>query len=112
MTASRNAYKKRRRLALFKEQGGCCYWCKCEMVLPPATALPRGQKLPANTLTLDHLRDRFHPGRQQPARGDKRYVAACWQCNAERGQVAQRAQPAEELRRRSQQHPQHQEAAE
>ena len=90
----------RRRAALFREQGGLCYWCKRECVL--IVWIPKRKvAIPRNLATLDHLRDRFHPGRQEPARGDKRYVMACWECNHERGRQSVRSQPIEELRKRS-----------
>lgn len=70
----------------------------------PESLPPKLKRLPANLATLDHLRDRFDPTRRIPARGDKRRVMACNACNNLRGQIRQRMQPIEELRRRSQMH--------
>lgn len=68
------------RLDLYVQQGGKCYWCNCQMVLPRG-GLPEDT---ANLCTVDHLRDRFDPKRSEPAYGEKRHVAACWTCNQRR----------------------------
>jgi hypothetical protein len=80
--------KKKRREALFREQDGKCYWCDRQMLMPKVYPTPDGSNLPVDLCTLDHLFDRRHPLRSTAARGEKRYVAACWQCNHDRGFVS------------------------
>ncbi len=90
---------RRRRTALYHQQGGKCHWCGCEMILlDPAPCI--GQ--PTNLATVDHLYDRLDPRRQIPPSGpEQRWVAACRECNHKRGRESQSAQPIEDLRRRS-----------
>lgn len=81
-----NPQKTKRRAALFVQQSGLCHWCGCAMSFPAVyPKLDKGQKLPVDLCTLDHLRDRFDPLRRKQGRGEQRYVAACWQCNNDRG---------------------------
>lgn len=41
---------------------------------------------PNDLATLEHLRDRHHPGRlEPPAQGEKRIVLACLKCNRQKG---------------------------
>lgn len=89
---------RRRRWKLFGEQKGQCYWCKCDMVLMWSVE-PKAK--PGNLATVDHLRDRFDETRREPARGDQRLVAACYDCNFRRGVERQAAQPIDELWRRA-----------
>lgn len=99
-----NEQRQRKRKALFEEQGGLCYWCDVTMLLP--TDGMHINHPPKNLATLDHLRDRFHPGRREPAQNnERRIVLACWGCNNQRGRESQQQQPIEELRRRSMRHP-------
>lgn len=81
-----SAYRARRKLSLFKQQGGCCYWCERAVVLAPdATAPLRGKRPPRNLGTIDHLRDRFDPTRTEPnPQSEQRWVLACWECNNKR----------------------------
>jgi len=65
----------------------------------------RAKKLPTNLATLDHLRDRNHPDRLVPARGEQRLVIACWQCNHDRGRSSEAAQPIESLWEKSKRRP-------
>jgi 5-methylcytosine-specific restriction endonuclease McrA len=89
---------KRRRRELFHAQGGCCHWCKEPMRLIEDNP---GGGCPKDMATIDHLRDRFHPERRQPPRGEERYVAACWNCNNKRGAVRQAELGKPELQRRA-----------
>lgn len=74
---SSREYLRRRRRELSDEQGGRCWWCKCEMT--PVVA--NGTKPPDTMLTLDHLFDKLHPRRTICRDGERRYVAACFKCN-------------------------------
>lgn len=112
--------RNRRRNHLWREQEGRCYWCGCQMmhwddlhsdplkrerhiVVPHKDGI-RVKRPPRNLATIDHLRDRFHPERQVPANGDKRWVLACWLCNFLRGEARQKQRSIEELRERSDRH--------
>lgn len=50
----------------------------------------RGGMLPSNACTLDHLVHRMDPRRMYPMGGEKRYVAACSECNEARGKADKR----------------------
>lgn len=80
----RSAYIRDRREKLFHEQGGLCHWCKGPMVID-LEIYTRGGMLPSNACTLDHLVHRMDPRRMYPMGGEKRYVAACSECNEARG---------------------------
>lgn len=91
--------KRRRLLGLFARDPHC-HWCRCSVVIMPR--VPKLKNMPDNAATLDHLRSRFHPRRQEPVRyGERRIVLACNACNQRRCQEEQRQIGAEELRRRS-----------
>ena len=97
-----NARKRRarRRMSLFKKQGGRCYWCQCEMVLPPDGK--HVKHMPPNTGTIDHLLDKFQPGRSAPnPQREERWVLACLGCNNRRGAETQAAIGTDQLRVRS-----------
>lgn len=90
----------RRRLKLWQEQNGLCYWCR-----QPTVITKNGQKkgmYPLNMATIDHLRSRLHPDRREPARGQQRLVMACLACNQGRGHQEVAALPIEDLRARCQ----------
>jgi hypothetical protein len=70
-------HRERRRVA-FAEQGGLCWWCRRPMVW---IEKPQPHEHPPRMCTLEHLRTRAHPGRLEPAKGQKRRVAACYECN-------------------------------
>jgi len=97
--------RKRRRAALWRQQQGKCHWCgEAMMHWNDWYAQHRDAKggwQPPRLATIDHLRDRFDPTRQIPARGSQRLVLACRQCNHQRGVESQRQQPLEELQRRA-----------
>lgn len=80
MSGKRHA---KRRAVLFQEQGGLCHWCKQPMQLLTMPEQPKS--MPLDLCTIDHLRDRFDPARREVARGERRLVAACWDCNHKRG---------------------------
>jgi hypothetical protein len=76
-------YIKRRRLRLYREQKGKCYYCKCQMSLE--LEIPKHRKAPLDQCTIEHLFDRFDP-RRGKVKGQACWVAACWKCNNERSQ--------------------------
>lgn len=85
-----------------------CAFCRVVTILrwEPPKGLPHGdprKRPPSNLATIDHLRDRYDPTRQEPMRGrpEVRRVLACWKCNHERGEARTRAMPIEELWRRA-----------
>ena len=90
---------RRRKEKLFARQCGKCHWCGIDIVMPRKGKSEKS--FPKNFATLDHLRDRFHPGRRNNSHGTERTVLACWLCNFNRGVESQRNQPIEELRRRA-----------
>src|SRR5271154_1934416 len=82
VASNRKQFKKRRK-SLFEKQNGLCHYCKCKMLL--IFAVPPGRKKPDNLCTIEHLRDRFDPTRQEPNYNrEQRWVAACNKCNNER----------------------------
>jgi len=91
----------RQRAQLFFRQKGKCHYCGCDMVLmwriPPYFR-------PPNLCTVEHLNDR-NGGPRPDLQGEFLRVAACNQCNFERGAESQARQPIEELHRRSRRHP-------
>ncbi len=75
--------KRRERERLFKEQRGLCFYCNRPMLLrhsshPPGVA----HHLPPELATLDHIIPRANGGAWSPR---ENAVAACLECNAERG---------------------------
>lgn len=102
---SHSSKLRRRRHVLFEQQKGFCYWCNQPMrELPPD---PKRRPMPKDMCTIDHLRDRFDPARQQRCKhGEQRLVAACWECNNRRGIERQAAISKKTLRRRAGRHPQ------
>lgn len=79
---SKNGWSKKR-VVLWHEQGGLCYWCHSPTILVE----PGGKnRLPPNAATVEHLRSRLDPTRQEPARDqERRLVMACLSCNSVRG---------------------------
>lgn len=85
-----------------------CAWCRRVTVLwrGPPRDTPKNdprRRPPLNAATVDHLRDRFDPTRQEPiiGRPQVRRVLACWECNWARNVYREAQQPIEELWRRS-----------
>ena len=87
MRSSRRDWNQRRRAVLYGEQDGLCFWCEEPMVL--LLRYPTDGRIAGNVCTLDHLRDRDNPKRQEPVRGDQRLVAACCACNHQRDRSRQ-----------------------
>lgn len=112
---SGSAQRKRRREVLWKKQQGHCHWCGCQMLhwddlkRDPSKqqkydvkAPGKIKKMPRDLATIDHLRDRYHAGRQEPNLGkEQRWVLACWQCNNERGTKSTKQQLLKDLWKRS-----------
>lgn len=92
---SRNERIRRRRVKLFHEQKGRCYWCSCEMTLEQ----PEDQPLPRNFATIEHLDDRLS-GRRGSMPGE-RTVVACTDCNERRGRDSEDKHIAEHRERSS-----------
>ena len=67
-----------RRMILFEEQDGLCFYCTEPMRIPPPS--PKRQHAPRD-LTLEHLTPFSEGGR----RGFQNEVAACNACNSARG---------------------------
>lgn len=114
--------RDKRRQVLWKRQSGLCHWCNKPMLHwsdlrnDPTKAAKHGVRqingmekikdMPATLATIDHLRDRFDPARQEPnVRHEQRWVLACWQCNTDRGNQRVAERPIEELHERSRRKP-------
>lgn len=85
-------------MRLWVRQQGKCYHCGALMVI--RNLGPRPDYIPADLATIDHLDSRWNPERGKHPNKSRR-VLACARCNWERGRAEERAQPIEELRRRS-----------
>ena len=96
--------QKRQLLGLFKRQKGRCHWCGCKMQPPGQHKRIKRMKMNPRLCTYDHLDDRWSDGRGKHSR-EFRNVAACWQCNTDRGAVSQEAAGIDEVRRRSGSYP-------
>lgn len=91
---------KKRRKKLFEKQNGLCHYCKCKMI--HMFDVPQTMTKPYNLCTIEHLRDRFDPTRQEPnCTNEQRQVAACNKCNHKRNKQREKEQGIEELRRRA-----------
>ena len=116
------AARERRRRVLWRQQGGNCHWCKCQMLhwddlrtdpgkigkygVRRVNGVEKIKIMPPTLATVDHLRDRYDPTRQvEPVNQEQRWVLACWQCNTERGNTRTRERPIEELWERAQRKP-------
>jgi hypothetical protein len=103
LAMNKQGRRKYRLFSLCMSQNWKCHYCPRPIIWGDRS--PKAPR-PDNFATIEHLRDRFHPDRQEPLkRGEQRWVAACNRCNFERGRESQMAQPIEELRRRSQRAP-------
>lgn len=90
----------RRKLLKFHAADPRCHWCECPTIIMPQVSKMKKGKPPENAATIDHLRSRYHPGRQEPANGEKRLVLSCWRCNQERNRQEEIQLGNEELTRR------------
>lgn len=116
--------KKKRRMAnLWCFQGGRCCYCQKPMlhwsdlrsdpskvkkygVVRDANGVEHIKIMPEDLATLEHLRDRYHPARQeQPRQREQRWALACWRCNTDRGNARTKERPIEELWERSRSRP-------
>jgi hypothetical protein len=87
-----------KRQRFYKEQNGCCYYCREAMVIykPDGSGL-----IPDNFATFEHLDDRYSPERGKHP-GKRRIFLACLKCNAKKAKEREREVGIEEIRRRSQ----------
>lgn len=92
--------RQRRRARLWRIQKGRCHWCKQITRLPEHCTIGRGEALPDDLATIDHLDSRLSDERGTRP-GEARTVMACWRCNFRRGAREVLALPLEELHRRS-----------
>jgi len=72
-------FMRKNRERLFAEQRGLCYYCGEPMLL---AKIGQGQAQPPRLATLDHIIPRSLGGTNAPTMN---CVAACRQCNQERG---------------------------
>lgn len=90
--------KQLKRQKLFKAQDGEGHYCHKPMQIE----VQSGGRLPNNYATIEHLRDRFDPTRNEPNhQQDKRIVLACNKCNNDRGREREKEMGVYELRLRS-----------
>ena len=67
------------------EQDPLCYYCGCRMILTNIKNIPKGQTLPPNSATIEHLVSRLNPHRWVKKKNKhRRKVLACHQCNQNR----------------------------
>lgn len=76
--------RKRKRLRHLRERYKNCYYCKCKLNYYP---LKKGEKIPDNYATIEHLNSRlqYPNGRPNVFGKERTLVVACWKCNNERG---------------------------
>lgn len=74
----------RRKLKLFREQNGCCMYCKVPMLLR-FKAFPDGTPSPEYLATLEHLDHRLSGNRGVGGGTIPRTGLACYKCNTEKG---------------------------
>lgn len=91
--------RKRRWLIRMWLRDSQCFYCHEETVL--MMRRKRQIKLRQDAATIEHLRSRLHPNRQEPAHGDVRWVLACHKCNHQRGREDEAALSIDELHKRS-----------
>lgn len=95
--------KRKRRERLFK-MNPHCYHCGCKLVLPMGE--PHKTE-PENSATLEHIRTRLNPLRQELNDGvSTRTVLSCWKCCNKGAADEQGELPKEELWKRSGRQPQ------
>lgn len=95
---------KRQQLFFMWKRNPSCHWCGRDTMLVLRTEAHPHNKVPPrdDEATIDHLRSRFDPTRQEPNLNHEfRRVLACWRCNNERSRAEQAQRPLEELHRRS-----------
>lgn len=86
MTCSRprppQSERQRLRTVAFERQNGLCHWCQTPMLNAKGKGpRPRPRALPFHYATLEHLVPRHIGGGDT----EENTVAACFQCNQERG---------------------------
>ena len=92
------ARMRRRRLKLFKEQDGLCYYCGEPMVL--CTNHKGGPPVCLNMATIEHFDDKYSSLRGTFI-GVARTALVCWKCNNNASKERESLIPVDELRKRS-----------
>lgn len=83
-----------------------CHWCGRITVLPEVAPANKGDRLPPNAATVDHLITARQGGKQGRSSGP--VVLACWGCNEMRNNIEQKAlvgKPLPALRSMIHRHP-------
>jgi hypothetical protein len=72
------------------------------MILTNIKTIPKGQTLPHNAATIEHLVSRYTPNRwKKKKKGEQRKVLACYKCNHERSRQETLCLSREEVLKRS-----------
>lgn len=95
-------FRKRREILMAQDPH--CYWCGVEVIYFRIEQIPRGEKLPHNFATIDHLIDRYDAEARHEAWKNKQpnTVLACYSCNHKRAKLATERQSKDALRIRDQ----------
>lgn len=94
---SRNSLSRQRKR--FLQEHPFCYYCGTRVV-----ELQNGHRgpVPDNAATIEHLRPKMHPQRNEPNRFNLyRHVLACYRCNADKAREFLATRSLEELWRRA-----------
>lgn len=89
-----NSRYMRKRRARLMEKDPHCHWCGVKVIYYP---LKKGETMPNNFATLDHLVSRYYKPRFDPKMKQKTMVLACFKCNMKRCEEDTKAQPIEKL---------------
>lgn len=96
---------KRRRKALWQKNPRC-FWCRVVTVLPPEDAGQNRKEYSDNEATIEHLRFRLDPTRQEPnPNNHPRTVLACRRCNNEHNRMEEMLAGKTLLQQQSQSQP-------
>ena len=76
------------RTNLHKKQEGKCFWCYV-LTIENNTEFKKGQIIPNNTATLDHVYHKGHPLKSNPPKNGA-YVLSCFSCNQKRAALQEK----------------------